>query len=155
MALWFVRKGGHGLTSLNVKVFFKKNLLIELSINVIHLVVCGPLLHPDNGQVEVTGQVARYSCNSSYSLQGDDTRICSSSGEWSGSEPICVARNQTEPAGTDQGTVIGSVVAVSVVLITIIVVLIVIVCCVRYYLKRELEIPTKGPESIEFGKVKK
>ena len=66
------------------------------------------------------GLEARYSCNSSYSLQGDDTRICSSSEEWSGSEPICVTRNQTEPAGTDQGTVIGSVVAVSVVLITIV-----------------------------------
>ena len=98
---------------------------------------------------------ARYSCNSSYHLEGDDTRICSRNREWSGSKPICVARNQTEPAGTDLETVIGSVVAVSVVFITIIVTLIVIVCCVRRYLKRELEIPTMGPESIEFSKVKR
>ena len=61
----------------------------------------------------------------------------------------------TPLAQPDLGTVVGSVVAVSVVLITVIGLLIVIVCCVRCYLKRELEIPTMGPESIEFSKVKK
>ena len=92
------------------------------------------------------GEEATYTCSSSYTLQGRSTRICLISGNWSGSEPICVA---------DLGTVVGSVVAASVVLITVIVLLIVIVCCVCRYLKRELKIPTMGPESIEFGKVKR
>ena len=55
----------------------------------------------------------------------------------------------------DLGIVVGSVVGVSVVLIIVVVVLTVIVCCVRRYLKRELEIPTKEPESIEFGKIRR
>ena len=57
-----------------------------------------------------------------------------------------------EPGTSNLPTVVGSVVAVSVVLI-VIVILIVVVCCVCRYLKRELEIPTMGPESIEFAKI--
>ena len=69
-----------------------------------------------------------------------------------------MAHNQTEPRTLhkpDHGAVVGSVAAVSVVVITIIVILITIVCCVHRYLKRELELPTKGPESIEFNKIKR
>ena len=54
----------------------------------------------------------------------------------------------------DLGTVVGTAVAISVVFI-VVVTLAIIVCCVCRYLKRELEIPTKGEGSIEFNKVEK
>ena len=142
-------------------------------IIIVHSVICGQLTDPANGQVEVNGSKAIYTCNSNYIIKGNNSRDCLLSGNWSGSEPIC---NTTEPETTpgfattepettssfetsssqpDLGTVVGSVVAVSVVLISLIVILIVIVCCVRRYLKRELQIPTMGPETIVFGKIKR
>ena len=115
--------------------------------------------------MEVNGSKATYTCNSNYTIDGSNSRDCLPSGNWSGSEPICVARNPNEPDTTpsfatsssqpDLGTVVGSVVAVSGGLIILIVMLIVLVCCVRRYLKRELEIPTMGPESIVFAKIKR
>ena len=68
-------------------------------------------------------------------------------------DPTAMVIASTQP---DLGTVIGSVVAVSVVLIIVIVILLtIIVCCVRRYLKRKLELPNEGPESIELSKVKR
>ena len=54
---------------------------------------CGTLRAPLNGQLNITsstfGSVAVYSCMPPYMLSGNVTRTCQSSGEWSGSEPVC------------------------------------------------------------------
>ena len=46
-----------------------------------------------NGKVHVvatrTGQVAEYSCNNGYVLQGVSTRKCAANGKWKNSIPIC------------------------------------------------------------------
>ena len=134
-------------------------------------------MDPENGHVTIQGFEAIYACSEGYQLEGDGTRVCQSDSTWSKEEPQCVLQNQTiiETAATppaqqtepetapssklstqpDLETVVGSLVAVSVFLIVVIVTSIVIICCVCRYLKRELEVPTKGPETIEFGKIKK
>ena len=116
------------------------------------------------------GLKATYRCSNGYVLEGAALRTCQSDTTWSDDVPSCVLQNETETEtmaiSPDLGTVVGSVVGVSVVLIIVfnycsvvliivVVILTVIVCCVRRYLKRELEIPTKGPESIEFGKIRR
>ena len=55
---------------------------------------CGTLPNPSNGSVSHTagttfGQTATYSCNTGYTLVGNDTRTCQADGMWSGSEPTC------------------------------------------------------------------
>ena len=55
---------------------------------------CGTLANPANGRVSYTagtivGQTATYSCNTGYSLEGDSTRTCQTTGVWSRSAPIC------------------------------------------------------------------
>ena len=59
---------------------------------------CGSLGNPGNGVVSFTNStynsVATYSCNTGYTLTGDDTRTCQSSGLWSGSEPTCTGKQQ-------------------------------------------------------------
>ncbi len=55
---------------------------------------CSPnLVAPANGSVTpamgTTGTVATYSCNAGYSLTGNATQICQSSGTWSGTAPTC------------------------------------------------------------------
>ena len=55
---------------------------------------CGALSDPANGQVNDTGgttfgQTATYSCNTSYNLVGNSTRVCQATGVWSGSAPTC------------------------------------------------------------------
>ena len=67
-------------------------------------------------------------------------------------DPTAMVITSTQP---DLGTVIGSVVAVSVVLIIVIVILTIIVCCVRRYLKREPELSTEEPQSVELSEVKR
>ena len=52
-------------------------------------------------------------------------------------------------------TVVGSVAAVSFFLLIVTIVLSVIVCWVHQYLKKELEPPTKGEDSIEFCRIKR
>ena len=57
---------------------------------------CGALDGPVNGDVSVSSttynSTATYSCNTGYTLTGDDMRTCMESGLWSGSEPICVGK---------------------------------------------------------------
>ena len=61
-----------------------------------HTVVdCGQPESPNNGDVDLAdsttfGDVARYSCDDDYKLQGNEQRQCQSSGQWSGSVPICI-----------------------------------------------------------------
>ena len=58
---------------------------------------CGSLDNPGNGVVSFTdttyNSVATYSCNTGYTLTGDDMRTCQSSGVWSDSEPTCTGKN--------------------------------------------------------------
>ena len=60
------------------------------------VVDCGSLDNPGNGVVSFTAttynSVATYSCNTGYTLTGDDMRTCQSSGVWSGSEPTCTGK---------------------------------------------------------------
>ena len=55
---------------------------------------CPRLSSPTNGRVEALqrtpGSVASYSCNDGYTLRGAQSRLCRSSGQWSGQEPVCV-----------------------------------------------------------------
>ena len=38
------------------------------------------------------GSIATYTCDVGYELNGDPTRTCQSSGEWSGVEPHCIRK---------------------------------------------------------------
>ena len=59
---------------------------------------CGSLDDPTNGEVSVSGttlnSVATYSCNTGYTLTGDDMRTCLESGLWSGNVPSCIGKIQ-------------------------------------------------------------
>ena len=52
---------------------------------------CSSLEHISNGGVELSEgrRMARYSCNSYFSLKGPAERICQQNGEWSNWEPLC------------------------------------------------------------------
>ena len=54
---------------------------------------CPDLAGPANGQVVPSGTIpastATYTCNSGYRLNGDSSRICQESGQWSGTVPTC------------------------------------------------------------------
>ncbi|KAI8482553.1 hypothetical protein Bbelb_397010, partial [Branchiostoma belcheri] len=56
-------------------------------------VQCPTLSNPTNGDVSYStgyyGDVASYSCDTGYSLNGYSTRTCQSSGSWSQSAPTC------------------------------------------------------------------
>ena len=57
------------------------------------VVDCSSLTDPANGSFTHTsgtfGQTATYSCNTGYTLVGDSTRTCQTTGNWSGSAPSC------------------------------------------------------------------
>ena len=64
------------------------NLLVLTAVD------CGNLTDPAYGQVNHTagtkfGQTATYSCNTGYSLVGENTRTCQATGNWSWSAPTC------------------------------------------------------------------
>ena len=55
---------------------------------------CGQLVNQSNGYVDTSvgtsiGDVARYSCDTGYILNGTAERICQADGQWSGSVPTC------------------------------------------------------------------
>ena len=54
---------------------------------------CGALDSPDHGDVSLTGttfeSTATYSCSVGYALEGEKTRTCQATGEWSGRAPHC------------------------------------------------------------------
>lgn len=58
--------------------------------------MCPTLPDPLNGSVMVTGRdvgnQALYACNAKFKLVGQLTRICLSSGSWSGSAAMCVRK---------------------------------------------------------------
>ena len=53
---------------------------------------------PENGRVSLSGttltynSVATYSCDAGYDLMGDNTRTCLGTGNWSGEEPTCTSK---------------------------------------------------------------
>ena len=53
------------------------------------VVPCPILVAPTNGNVNVNGDTAEYSCNDGFRLQGNRRRMCPN-GIWSGSNPMCV-----------------------------------------------------------------
>lgn len=61
----------------------------------LHTVVdCGLLASPTNGMVDISagtllGQMATYSCDSGYMLNGVSSRECTRFGEWSNQPPTC------------------------------------------------------------------
>ena len=62
------------------------------------VVDCGVLSRPAGGAVDLSsgttfGSIATYSCNTGYRIDGNITRICLSTGEWSDSEPICQCKS--------------------------------------------------------------
>ena len=54
---------------------------------------CGPLEDPENGFVTFSDTLedtmALYGCSVGREIQGDQTRTCLDSEEWSGNEPTC------------------------------------------------------------------
>ena len=59
----------------------------------LYFIVCDVLSNPVNGRAITTGtgfgDTARYYCEYGYELIGNVTVTCQSSGNWSGSPPIC------------------------------------------------------------------
>ena len=57
------------------------------------VVDCMELLPINNGSIVLSNttylSVAIYECHEGFLLQGEDARICTSSGVWSGVEPMC------------------------------------------------------------------
>ena len=58
---------------------------------------CGPLGDPSNGEVDTSAgtyfeDVAVYSCDSGYKLNGSAKRTCQANGQWDGSEPTCESK---------------------------------------------------------------
>ncbi|XP_019614492.1 PREDICTED: E-selectin-like [Branchiostoma belcheri] len=72
-------------------------------------VQCPTLSNPSNGGVSYSsrnyGDVATYSCNTGYSLNGFSTRTCQSSGSWSNTAPTCDAGQCPVPTSPPNGAV--------------------------------------------------
>ena len=54
---------------------------------------CPALPNPAGGSVDVLGNtpgdMAIYSCNANFVLDGEESRVCGLDGEWEGVEPVC------------------------------------------------------------------
>ena len=54
---------------------------------------CGDPGEPENGRKNIRGSgtsaVVTYRCDIGYRLQGDTSRVCQTSGSWSGTVPTC------------------------------------------------------------------
>ena len=83
-------------TLLSSGICFLSCIKLALSVHM-YLYVgisCGQPDSPSNGQVNTSagtssGDVARYSCNTGYTLNGTAERTCQANREWSGSVPTC------------------------------------------------------------------
>ena len=70
------------------------------------MIDCGGLANPEGGQIMLTpgvvmtvdtglNAVATYSCDEGYNVDGDQTRTCQRSGEWTGAAPTCTCMSLT------------------------------------------------------------
>jgi len=54
---------------------------------------CPDLIAPQNGDVDQTGNIpgdmADYTCDSGFTLIGDQRRVCQANGFWTGISPLC------------------------------------------------------------------
>ena len=54
---------------------------------------CPPLTAPDGGTLDLStttnGSVARYTCNSGYTIDGPSERECQADETWTGVDPVC------------------------------------------------------------------
>ena len=89
-----------GLLEITVK---KVNLiLMELVTFILFTLVidCGCLGNPGNGTVSLSNTTynseARYSCNTGYTLTGENMRTCQNSGLWSG-QGVLVSLHENVP----------------------------------------------------------
>ena len=99
-----------------------------------YLVDCGDLPSPINGQARLTetllGFVATYTCDSGYTIVGNNTRECSPDGTWSDEVPKCVPTNVRVAAE------IGSVVSPIIILLLIAPVIVLVMYCLTHYQKK-------------------
>ena len=61
---------------------------------------CGGLSHPSNGVANIPygttyGENVIYTCYPGYQLLGNDTRVCTDTGVWSGTAPRCSIKGNT------------------------------------------------------------
>ena len=81
--------------SLPFSLTFSLSLSLSLSLSPNNTALdCGPLADPTNGEVitesTLLGSQASYSClGSGFILRGDSSRQCSTTGLWTGSQPVC------------------------------------------------------------------
>lgn len=72
---------------------------------------CGPLEDLEHGIITLRdkrtthGAVAVHSCNTNYTLSGNEIRTCSDDGRWSGESPKCLLDWCPEPEKIEGGTV--------------------------------------------------
>ena len=57
------------------------------------VVDCGRLSAPENGLLAIDsttfGSVVTYGCVEGYNITGDQMRMCTGNGSWSGQDPVC------------------------------------------------------------------
>ena len=82
------------VTLYSTKLFRRKSYYSFLICLSVYAVICPILIIINNGDIEVTartpGETATYSCNDGYRLEGNATRTCQVSGDWSGQQPECI-----------------------------------------------------------------
>lgn len=85
-------------SSLYAIVYTVRTFTYHESINTV--VDCGALDPPLDGSVELTGtgvgDKAYYSCNTGFTLEGKERRVCQENGEWSDTAPSCAGENHSK-----------------------------------------------------------
>ena len=80
--------------TLNITIAFSMHLSYLLHMLFSVEVSCGQPDIPSNGRVNTSagtsfGDVARYSCDTGYTLNGPAERTCQADGRWNESVPTC------------------------------------------------------------------
>ena len=73
--------------------YFVRYIVILLAMSIFVGIFCNLLDGPSNGSVSPRtgnfGDVAKYSCDTGYTLNGPAERTCQADGQWNGSVPTC------------------------------------------------------------------
>ena len=84
-------------------------------------VTCPMLKDPDFGRLTYKGRYpfnsSEYICNKGYYLKGNQARFCMFSGNWNGTEPICIQNQEIVSKAMIIGTVSATVVVISIAII--------------------------------------